>query len=252
MKPCDIAGVKEGLRGNLTIINGYPSQTGVGTYAQTLFDATESYADYYNFFGRPYMPEVHRGPPSYPERSTKWIGYVFPNLVTHKIGTIVSFMLNGFIFNVPPAYLLVSKSLKPLFRKTVSKEANKPKIFHYTDPKLYPFSEPEDSVVTIHDLIMLKDTESDEAKGLWFYKFNISKYKKFSHVLSVTKYVKKDVLHYGFEGKTDVVYPCVPKYITPLENKRDIRKQLRLPLDKILILSISSAVKRKTSESLKK
>lgn len=125
------------------------------------------------------------------------------------------------------------------------KEQLKSSIVHYTTFGLPILSSDPRDIATIHDLFFLH--EGDEAYRKFF---NVSKgflerFKKFENVVAPSEHIKKELLEFGFEGKISVIYIAIPEGIQHTGNKVELRRKLNLPLDKKLILSVSSALKRK-------
>lgn len=119
-------------------------------------------------------------------------------------------------------------------------------IVHYLDHLFPPLKEidPEASVVTLHDAVNKKlnfDSPIYEKQAKRYLNF----YRKFDHVLANSNYVKNELMNLGFNGKVEVIYyPSSPEF-TPIPDKIELRKKLGLPLDKKLILSVSTSVRRK-------
>ena len=78
-----------------------------------------------------------------------------------------------------------------------------------------------------------------------FLKKNMDKYKEFENVLTNSNYVRKSLLEYGFTGNIETIYLPVAPYFKKLRNKNEIRKELGLPDNKIMLLSVSSNAMRK-------
>ena len=132
---------------------------------------------------------------------------------------------------------------KVIFRKLAAELREVP--IHYTTFGLPIPRKRETDLVTIHDLFFLDG--GDEASGRIFNisKFLLDRFVSFENVIVPSQYVKNQLRSYGFTGRIDVVYIPVPAEFYPIPNKSETRKKLGLPLDKILILSVSSALKRK-------
>lgn len=83
-------------------------------------------------------------------------------------------------------------------------------------------------------------------------KSNFRKYSRIEHAITTTNYVKKDLENYGYSGTIHIIgYPVDPEF-NDLNNKKSIRKQLNLPEDKKIILSVSSAEPRKNLQAIRK
>ena len=153
---------------------------------------------------------------------------------------------NGWYFNSH----FQSIAFKRLRMDTVSKPAGK--IFHYADIQVTPFTDPTQSVVTVHDLFNALD-KYNRKYGYKIYSFvkkNIKKYRHFSNVITDSKYVANEATENGFEGNPVVIYPPVSKEFKQIRNKRELREKWNLPLNKTLIFSISSNDPRKNVKTV--
>lgn len=146
---------------------------------------------------------------------------------------------------------LSGRTLREYFRNKIGKTNSENDLIHYTDITLPPIVKGIVSTVTVHDLIYLERhydpiTRSEKMFSKVFSK-NIERYKKFAHVIAVSNSTRLQMLNEGFEGKISVIYPPIAKEFTHLnpESKEIIRNKLGLPLNKKLILSVSSGDRRK-------
>ena len=125
-------------------------------------------------------------------------------------------------------------------------------ILHYADPMVPPASLNSGQVVTVHDnpsLLLGSDMySSDSLNGILTKKFlkrNFLKYSEFEHVLSVSDYVKRNLIDFGFEGEINTIYLPVAPFFTNILDKTSLRQELGLPQEKTLILSVSTNLKKK-------
>ena len=132
-------------------------------------------------------------------------------------------------------------------------------IMHYADPMVPPIINNKTQIVTIHDnprIFLSTDLFFDYSlfsisiKKLW--NRNMDKYKKFENVLTNSNYVRKSLLEYGFIGNIETVYLPIAPFFKKLQNRNEIRKELELPDNKILLLSVSSNAKRKNLNLIEK
>ncbi len=81
----------------------------------------------------------------------------------------------------------------------------------------------------------------------WSTNLNLKKFCKFPLLLANSNYVKDSIYKYGYEGEVDVLHHCVPKHIKKIEglDKNRVKERLGLPLDRKLLLNISTKVYRK-------
>jgi len=132
-------------------------------------------------------------------------------------------------------------------------------ILHYTDPMIPPARIQETCIITIHDnpdIILHSNLYSTGAFSdritRKLMKRNIDKYMEFENVLTNSNYVKKSLLEYGFTGNIETIYHPIASYFKKLQNKNEIRKELGLPDNKILLLSVSTNIKRKNLNLIEK
>lgn len=128
-------------------------------------------------------------------------------------------------------------------------------IIHYADPMVPPISDSKFKaipIVTIHDNPkLLLNSDYYFPKSLTgkiskkFLKRNIEKYKDFPRLLAISDYTKNSLIDYGFTGEIDTIYHPVSPYFKHIEEKYSLRKALSLPVEKKLILSVSTDTRRK-------
>ncbi len=129
------------------------------------------------------------------------------------------------------------------FVNYVNEEKRKGTIVHIISPHVLPIIKSEDNVVTIHDVYpILNPNESVEMKIInHFYKV----YLKFDNILTNSKYIADQIEKLGVRGKVKTIYPYVSDNFHPLFKMKELREKYSLPLDKILILSVSTDIPRK-------
>ncbi len=114
----------------------------------------------------------------------------------------------------------------------VSERLDKNGIIHYSSPGIPPLFEAPSRVVTIHDIFPTMKEGIEKATFLKFINFE--------HVVAVSAQTKIDAEEIGFTGNVKVIYSPIAKGFYKLDVPRDqLRKELNLPLDKKLILSVS-------------
>lgn len=121
-------------------------------------------------------------------------------------------------------------------------------ILHYVDPAIAPLSNKFENIVTLLDnpySVLNTDLYMSSYLMKMHYRKNLQKFKSLRHIITATNYVKKSLYDYGFEGDITKIYIPVSKDFTYIADKIRLRKQLGLPLNKILILSIGVDIKRK-------
>lgn len=150
---------------------------------------------------------------------------------------------NGDTFNLVFSRLVFNKAFKAL--KTEAKQGS---IIHISS---HVFDMPhltDRTVVTIHDLIPFKkNSQNSFSYGFRSYMlYLISKYSHYPNIVVVSNSVKTDILNnFRVGGEIKVIYPPVAPSFFEIKDKDNLRNSLKLPLDKKLILSISSAEIRK-------
>lgn len=123
-------------------------------------------------------------------------------------------------------------------------------LVHFTAFGIPLFRKNKKDPVTIHDLFFLD--EKDEA----YIKFgNVSKYLldrflDYDNIIAPSFKIKEELIQYGFTGTIDVVYIPVQKEFVYISDKANLRKELGLPVDKTLILSVSSKLARKNTKTV--
>ena len=123
-------------------------------------------------------------------------------------------------------------------------------IVHYLNMSIYPVIN-VNSVVTIHDLFPVNKQYEKNRIYSSVIKRNLKIYKKFNFVHTVSNTVKKCCENYGFSGKIVTVYLPVTKGIYKLNNKNELRKKYDIPIDKIVIINVSSNFEFKNTNLLK-
>ena len=144
-------------------------------------------------------------------------------------------------------------------------------ILHYANQTISPIKTKKIQVVTVLDnpyVFLQSDvyssfsaTENNFKKHMKhnivlvrriFLKRNMNKYKEFENVLTNSNYVRKSLLEYGFTGNIETIYHPVAPYFKKLQNRIEIRNELGLPNNKILLLSVSSNAMRKNLALIEK
>lgn len=124
-------------------------------------------------------------------------------------------------------------------------------IIHSLNPTVPVVSKTID-LVTFHDIIGLKTSENYNRAFNKLLRSNFKKYFKVMNGIVTTNYVKKDLENYGYNGNIHVIAYPVDKVFQKIDEKETLRKKLNLPLDKKIILSVSSSEPRKNLSIIKK
>lgn len=129
-------------------------------------------------------------------------------------------------------------------------------VFHYTSQRDIIMTDSEYTLFTLHDNpFSLFDTDlysNGPVNGLQKLHKKLGKF-IFEHnclnspyITTNTDYVKNSLIKYGYKGYIETVYLPVSKVFRKLdETKTKLRLELNLPLDKILLLSVSNKVLKK-------
>lgn len=121
-------------------------------------------------------------------------------------------------------------------------------ILHYTEQSMPYFTKGGDNeIVTFHDLFAF-----DENKGFRsvLYKKFTREFLKFTNAIAVSNTTKAKVEERNFEGQIATIYHGVPEIFHPRSNKKFLREKYKLPIDKKLIVSVSSDAPRKNLKLL--
>lgn len=164
-------------------------------------------------------------------------------------------IFNGFTTGgVTSGYYLNEKFPGFAFRKCASyikKDSDSNTVVHYTNPGIRKFSLNAKELVTFHDLFPLKNTTNNRVDKIKVK--NFLSYMDSSNALTISNVVKKDLKTFGYEGNIQVIYhPVSQNFFKIEEPKESIRKRLHLPLNKKLILSVSTASVNKNLDVVEK
>ena len=171
----------------------------------------------------------------------------------NKSKTIEGHKLYGFYPPVTSGWFINNYFQDIIFRKFKKYAINweKQGIVHYLNEKIKPFTL-TNSTVTVHDLtpILYPYFASQEMRN--FLINNLKLYSKMPVIMAISNTTKQALIDYGFDGKIMTIYNPVNKNFFPMNiGKEILRKQLGLPLDKKLVLSVSSTAPVKNLQILK-
>lgn len=129
-------------------------------------------------------------------------------------------------------------------------------IFHIASPLLYYLNlRNKNAILTIHDIIpFIRDYSAGGIK-LFHQKRIMKKFIENYKIITVSNFIKSEInkVFGKNENEISVIYPFVNEGIKKIdEDKNLLRKKLGLPEDKFLILSVSSAEKRKNLPTIKR
>lgn len=153
------------------------------------------------------------------------------------------------------ADVILNRTFQPEVAKLFFRSCADVSLIHYTSQHERPFSAKfPKQIATIHDLTALKSMESaiqDRAYGITVSR-NIKKILKLDDIVVNSNVVKREIEEIGYNGKIHKIHLCASPTFKPANNKLEIRKRIGLPLDKHLVMSISSSSPRKNIIVIKK
>lgn len=136
------------------------------------------------------------------------------------------------------------------FHGVLDKIATRRDIIHITSQITDPIFRGPNAIVTIHDLIAFKDlTDFNDLK--WISRLVLRNTKFYIQhnykIVTVSNHVKNDILT-NFNSNEDniyVIYPYVSEGFYNISDRNNLRKELGLPYDDKLVLSVGTDTKRK-------
>ena len=207
-----------------TIVNDYGIRTGIGRYTN---DLGRSLGDHGRVFSLVY--------------SRKNLDREYPGIKVK--GIYPRFIPTGWYINFNFQRLA--------FWDFINKVKLSGDNVHFSNIGIRPFLMDERTSVTMFDLIFLKK-EFIGGTGKMHYTKYLNDYKIIKRIITISNYVKRDLENKGFGGDIKVIYPAVSDAFKFIDKKMLIRKQLGLPTDKKLVLSVSTAEYRKNLKVVSK
>ncbi len=224
---------------HISIINTSNSRTAFGRYAGDLGRSMAGIADVLSFvvmkrdLGKSMPGRVYRG-------------IYLPSLTS---GSVLSNQMSSY---------LNLRFFGSVFRKGITDalgHSGTHPVVHYASQEVFPFHYDGTDVVTIHDLVALKESFGSGSYSSRQYRKlivrNIEKYRKFERIVTVSGTVARELSREGFNGRISVIYPPVSGGFRQLGDKAGAKKQLGLPQDRKLVLSVSINHKRKNLETVR-
>ena len=143
------------------------------------------------------------------------------------------------------------------FRSGIDFINNTPDIIHITSQTMKPIFNNKKMVVTIHDIISFNRNQAynqilEKLKDAYMRRY-VKKYLAYDNIITVSNHVKNQVItQFNInENKIVAISPYVTDNFFPIPDKDVLRKELGLPEDKKLILSVSSNAPRKNLAMVK-
>ena len=207
----------------VTYITTDSTLTGVGKYAQDIYLLLAPESKIFQFlFNRKFLDAFYEKP---------YIGFKSP---------LMNYTLSGLAF-----------------KSGINTINHTNDIIHITSQTIKPVFRNKKMVITIHDVIPFhRNVENDDIMEnikQHFIKKYIMEYLKYDNIVTLTSHIKNQLIsEFKVNDKNiTVIPPYIPDSFFPISRKEQLRKELGLPLDKKLILSISSDQPRKNIPMVK-
>lgn len=148
----------------------------------------------------------------------------------------------------------INRMMQPMVtRKFIQK--HDVSLIHYTSQHDSPvFNMDIKEVVTIHDITAIK-SDSHRIKDRMYNKQisrNIRKALELDDIVTVSSVTADEIRSLGYTGGLHIIHICTNPVFQFTSDKVNLRKSLGLPLDKKIILSVSSSLARKNLSVIKK
>lgn len=118
-------------------------------------------------------------------------------------------------------------------------------ILHYAAGYIRPLRSSRADLVTIHDLNRLTFRDDSDLLRTAYMSRVMRQYSRFRHILTDSRTMKEEIDTLSWNASTSFVYPPIAPDFHPLGEPGPLRRDLGLPLDKHLVLSISNRQVRK-------
>ena len=140
---------------------------------------------------------------------------------------------------------------KLAFKSGIDFINNNSDIIHITSQTMKPIFNSKKMVVTIHDIIpfnrdLAYSQVLEKLKDAYMRSY-VRKYLNYDNIITVSNHVKNQIVtQFNIkENKISAISPYIPNNFFAMHNKEFLRKELGLPDNKKLILSVSSNAPRK-------
>jgi glycosyltransferase involved in cell wall biosynthesis len=149
----------------------------------------------------------------------------------------------------------INEKYQDLFYKKCEKylksDISSSSIIHYTNPGIKTFKLKVKTVVTFHDLFPILSEDKNKISAI--KKKNFLRFKSCENIITISNTVKNLMIDNGFnKNDIEVIYHSVPANFQKLNvDKKELRRKLHLPVDKKLILSVSTNDPRKNLSTVK-
>jgi glycosyltransferase involved in cell wall biosynthesis len=152
---------------------------------------------------------------------------------------LISLGSNWYLSHRYPRIFLRSavKELKGLLKDT--------EIVHYSAQGIRKFPVGTKTIYTVHDLFGFSNNYDSNRRLTKLMKINLREILSADAIVTVSEYVKSKVIDLGYDGILETAYPFVSDTFTQIPDKAKLRGALGLPVDKKLVLSVSTIDPRK-------
>lgn len=164
-------------------------------------------------------------------------GYLFKGTGKGRLNNVLNYSLP----------LLSYTNLGDLLSRIMSEEG----VLHYANQSVRPLRKSGIDIASVNDnpmSVLHSELYSLSPLRKMLTKRHYDKYSKFTNVIANSKYVARNLVNYGFDGKITVINPMKGDAIKRIGDKSSMRKLLGLPEDKFLVLSVTNGVRRKNLE----
>ena len=207
----------------VTYITVDSTTTGVGKYAKDLYMLLAPESKIIQFiFNTRYLDDFYKQP---------YIGFK---------SAVLNYMFSKFAF-----------------KSGIDAINNNPDIIHITSQTMKPIFNSKKMVVTIHDIIPFNrnlgyNQIMEKLKDAYMRSY-VMQYLTYDNIITVSNHVKNQIVtQFNInENKISVISPYITDNFFPMHNKNLLRKELGLPENKKLILSVSSDAPRKNLAMVK-
>lgn len=210
----------------ILLVNDRPLRTGAGRYAYQIYNALPDISYLVSYIW------------NYNEVQLKFPGEVV-------ISNLIKQIPNP---NKLTMYLIrfTPRLMQRDYISLISNFRKKGYFVHYSSQLAYTAKPFDSDTVSILDLIAIKDAIKQPINYLL-----LKKYLRFNHIITISNYTSKLIRTYRPDSHPHTIYPYVSESFFGVE-KKTAREKLKIPLDKKIILSISSTQMRKNLSVVEK
>ena len=197
---------------NVIISNNLPIETGVGRYVYNLFLALKDDG-----------VRVMNFPNSYDYKTKTFVGEIYGPKFRNR--------------------LLNAAFLKLSHRNALREIREFGGILHYASHNMPIFKSSATKIGTVHDFFPLEYKQIGEGLNTYtiYMRRNLKLILQLDNVIVTTNINKRKLLEdYNYNGNIFVVPYSSSKEFVRLPNKVELREELKLPKDKVLVLSVSN------------